>query len=72
MSAGDAVFGAHDNRAQYGGKGVSGSGKGDGKGKGKATKRISAKFATPMVPRDGLKGSVSDGASTDGGVKKKV
>ena len=49
LSAGDAVFGACDNRAQYGGKGVSGSGKGDGKGKGKPTQHISAKFETPMV-----------------------
>ena len=69
LSTGDAVFGGHDNRAQYRGKGVSGSSKGDGKGK--ATKQISAKFETPMVPRAGLKGSVSDGAS-HGGAKKSV
>ena len=70
LSSGDAVFGACDNRVQYGGKGASGSSKSDGKGK--ATKQISAKFETPMVPRAGLKGSVSDGASHDGGAKKSV
>ena len=70
LSTGDAVFGAHDNRVQYGGKGASGSSKGDGKGK--ATKQCSAKFETPMVLRAGLKGSVSDGASHDGGAKKSV
>ena len=70
VSTGDSVFGSHDNRVQYGGKGVSGSSKGDSKGK--ATKPISAKFETPMVLRAGLKGSVSDGASHDGGAKKSV
>ena len=70
LSTGDPVFGARDNRVMYGGKGVSGSSKGDGKGK--VTKQISAKFETPMVPRAGLKGSVSDGASHDGGAKKSV
>ena len=68
LSTGDPVFGARDNRVKYGGKGVSGSSKGDGKGK--ATKQCSAKFETPMVPRASLKGSFSDGASHDDGVKK--
>ena len=70
LFTGDPVFGARDNRIEYGGKGVSGSSKGDGKGK--VTKQCSAKFETPMVPRASLKGSVSNGASHDGGAKKSV
>ena len=58
QASGEVVFGARDNRVQYGGKGVSGISK-DG-AKGKATKQIPAKFETPMVPRPGFKGSASD------------
>ena len=58
QASGEVVFGARDNRVQYGGKGVSGISKDSAKGK--ATKQISAKFETPMVPRPGFKGSASD------------
>ena len=70
LFTGDPVFGARDNCIKYGGKGLSGSSKGDGKGK--STKHCSAKFEKPMVPRASVKGSVSDGASQDGGSKKGV
>ena len=58
QASSDVVFGACDNRVQYGGKGVSGISKEGAKGE--ATKQISAKFETPMVPMPGLKGSASD------------
>ena len=70
LFTGDPVFGACDNHIEYGGKGLSGSSKGDVKGK--TTQHCSAKFEKPMVPRAGVKGSVSDGTSQDGDSKKGV
>ena len=58
QASGEVVFGARDNRVQYGGKGVSGISK-DG-AKGKAPRQITAKFDKPMVPMPGLVGSSSD------------
>ena len=57
-AGGEVVFGSRDNRAQYGGKGMSGASKDSTKGK--APKQLSAKFDKPMVPMPGLVGSSSD------------
>ena len=65
------MFGSTDARAEYGGKGVSGS---KGGAKLKTGTQISANFSTPLVPKSSLRSSASDseGRQSTKGEKDKV